>query len=129
MMQRRNFLRLMGSAPIAAPMAAKEAVAAKVSVATSGLVSPFDDRMVAVNPVPGGSYLQNLKNELAELLSGAKCEELRERSRPRSLDPDLAAMRSLSMSAAVEIQWERNVKKAIADRRSYLLACIRHETR
>jgi hypothetical protein len=116
---RRSFLKLIGVAPIAAPVAAQEA-AAKMGLrsmlgAAGGLGG---GRLVgyAQECAPAtGSHLDYLKSRLTRLLDPSYAEDMRRdiRGSITHLDPDLASMRGISPSAAMSIQLDRIVKRNI----------------
>jgi hypothetical protein len=117
---RRRFLRLMAAAPVAAPVVAREA-AQKAGIGAVGLgVDQF-------GPAVPGDGQSNASSEREWLLGWCKRvftseweEEKRREGRnwpPSRLDPDLAASRSLSLSAAMRIQQDRNIERRIASER------------
>lgn len=115
-MQRRSFLKFLGAAPVAAPVVAREAAArAGVSVGmpvTSALTG-------ASGAVMGGSISasKSWTDEAVRFLSAsaagkrdlARKEDFFRHEFGSRLDPDLASSRSLSLSAAIRIQRERNL--------------------
>lgn len=112
---RRGFLRLLGAAPIALPVAAREA-ASKVGVSTLGYGMPSGG-LHRGPPTEIGGDNEWIKQWAADAFSLARRAERWEeiRSNPvGTLDPDLACSRSLSMSAAIRIQRERNFERSIA---------------
>lgn len=116
---RRGFLRLIAAAPVAAPVVAREA-AQKAGVTALGYGMPM--------PPTGGQSIGNgtdwIRDWTREVFSAAWKEARWHefKSNPvGALDPDLASSKSLSLSAAVRIQRERNFARAIeGERRSAL---------
>ncbi len=118
---RRGFLKLMGAVPIAAPIAAKEAMLAASGVASGigvGAVTKYaeiaDSQVAGLKP--DGSWADHLRSRLAHYLSPEYRSQLLREEHPSRLDPDIAAMRSISPSAQIAIQRKRNVDKYLADR-------------
>lgn len=117
-MNRRGLLKLLGAAPIAAPVVAREA-ATKAGLAPLG--------MMAEGPY-GCSPSQASISETAwvtewcqRVFTKAWAEEKRREGKmgyPQRLDPDLASSRSLSLSAAMHIQREREIARRIERERA-----------
>jgi hypothetical protein len=110
MSTRRSVLRLIGLAPIAGPVAAKEAAASMGLSALTSVGSGLSAGMASVNygsPVGGENSWVN--RAIATFNSPAKQRELDARAKDyaRILDPDIAAMRSLSPAAAYHLQRAR----------------------
>lgn len=117
---RRRFLNLLGAAPVALPVAAKEA-AAKM-----GLESVTAASQPLMSSLPGESTASDLdwqekyfKSELRELFSSENVRQRKRMARAHShvLDADLAALRSMSPAVAYIKQQERNIERAIKDTR------------
>lgn len=104
---RRGFLKLLGAAPIAAPVVAKDA-AQKIGLegALGGNIGPHFDGPMGV---PDGDHRSWIKKALSRFWSPAQKRQRAESAEwmARRLDPDLASMRSLSPAAAYRIQYER----------------------
>jgi len=107
---RRGFLKLMPAAPLAATVAAKEAAATMglsgpINAANAGLVG--GSSLNFVNPVTDGTpwFVEAMKSFMSE--EAIERDRLHAKGRARILDPDLAAMRSLSPAQAYAIQVER----------------------
>lgn len=125
MSTRRNFLALVGMAPIAAPVAAKEAAAAM------GLAGPLGGMAANIGtmcaPSPGladdGSWA---RRALARMLSEEGKREIINDAKAyaRNLDADLAAMRSVSPAFAYRLQCDRNEAQITRHRRESLLRDI-----
>lgn len=112
---RRGFLRLLGAAPIALPVAAREA-ASKVGVSTLGYGMPSSGFAQGCVPSSGDDKGW-IKQWAIDAFSLAKRAERWEEIKDNpvgALDPDLACSRSLSMSAAIRIQRQRNFERSIA---------------
>lgn len=121
MIGRRQILKLFGMAPAALPVAARE-------IAKSNSIGSFTS-----NPgILGGSltastpsnddYLSHILKEIGKWAADGETlarKEVRFENIYR-LDPDIASMRSLSLSAAMRIQRDRLVKRYLEGQRSYL---------
>ena len=121
---RRKFLALVGMTPIAAPVAAKQAA---VAMGLSGPIGGAGDRvggpmLSGHGPIPVGpndwaiNALKRLASEdgQREIMQDAKAYA-------RTLDPDLAALRSVSPAFAFRRQRDRNEVEIMNHRRaSYL---------
>lgn len=123
---RRGFLRLLGAAPVALPVVAREAAT------KAGVGSGFSPDLLGTSaqvPMSGGTTEGEWITSVCKRVF-SKDWEAEERERMKrwhvgSLDPDLASSRSLSLSAAVNIQRQRNIERRIAAgredaKRSYL---------
>jgi hypothetical protein len=115
---RRSFLKLIGVAPIAAPVAAQEA-AAKMglsgALALGETARHYGGEVAQCLPEDPGSHRKWLLKELAELDSRERRSEYRrqERHDARILDSDLASMRSVSPASAYSFQLDRCVDRQI----------------
>lgn len=117
---RRGFLRLIAAAPVVAPVAAREA-AQKAGIGVVGL------GVDAYSSGPNASIGSAPSDEREWLTSWCKrvftdeweAEKRREGKAwlPARLDPDLASSRSLSLSAALLIQRDRDIERRIARER------------
>lgn len=123
--KRRGFLALLGTAPIAAPVALKEAAAQMGVVSSAGPLAVHTADLIgasACQPSIGNNSW--VAEAIKQLASPQKQAEFNERAKrdARLLDPDLAACRSLSVSAAYRLQVERCRKRIEANERSWLLS-------
>lgn len=112
-MNRRGLLRLLGAAPVALPVVAREA-AAKAGIGTLGLAAP------AYPSQPCGSAEdESWVGDWVKRVFSKEFEKEAQRNvgSVGTLDPDLASSRSFSISTAVRIQRERNVTRYIAGER------------
>jgi len=108
-LDRRNFLGVAATSPFAAKEIAKKAIEEAQMQATGASV--FSDSIYTNVYVPDPSpTTRSLWEAIAELgVPDWKKEDLREDAkRNRTLDPDIASMRSLSLSAKMRRQWNRN---------------------
>jgi catalase (peroxidase I) len=117
---RRGFLRLMAAAPVAAPVVAREA-AQKAGLGVVGLgVDQFGPGSSGCVPANPSSERDWLMSWCKQVFTAEWEEEKRREGKswwPSKLDPDLAASRSLSLSAAMRIQQDRNIERRIASER------------
>ena len=108
-MNRRNFLGVAATSPLAAKEIAKRALE-EAQMQASGM-SVYSDSLYTGVHVPDPSpSMRSLWEAISELgVPEWKHEDLREDARRnRTLDPDIAGMRSLSLNAKMRKQWERN---------------------
>lgn len=122
---RRSFLKLIGAAPIAGPVVAKEA-AAKMGMGTllGGAASLSGETMDAGYSISLDKETNMLgwcKAELRNVFSDKNVSAVRQsiirNGDARILDSDLAAMRSASPAAAYQIQIDRCVARRLEDER------------
>lgn len=122
MSTRRGFLRLIGAAPVAAPVALKEAAV------SMGLSGPIGMGAAALGGIPAnGGYPIGpdkgwLMKQLTELYSPQKQDEFHQQARhmARVLDADIAALRSISPARAYQMQIERAVAQLTANEKSWI---------
>lgn len=110
---RRGLLRMMPGLPAAARAAKQAAEQALTGVAVSRVPHPYDD---AIEPsiygrARRGKRLLQLFKSLG-LPDWKKREIRRDARRNRILDPDIAALHSISVSAKINMQWRRNEARA-----------------
>lgn len=124
---RRSFLRLMGAAPVGVPVAMKEA-ATKMGMGGLTQFAPTAPSLYGgectIPGPPPQDHGQRLKDALAFIGSDDWLDRERRQARftARALDPDLAAMRSLSPSAAYQLQIERIVADNLEREKASILA-------
>ena len=109
---RRNFFGVAAASPLAAKEAAQKAIeAAEMEISGMSLTSD--------SLYPGVSYAdfddddgptRSLWDALKELgiPDGKKDDLWDDATRSRTIDPDIASMRSLSLNAKLRMQWQRN---------------------
>lgn len=108
-LNRRSFLGVAATSPLAAKEIAKKALEEAQMQATG--VSMYSDSIYTGVHVPDVSpNMRSLWDAIRDLgVPDWKKEDMREDARrSRTLDPDIASMRSLSLSAKLRRQWERN---------------------
>lgn len=112
MLARRRFLSLLGAAPAAIPVIAKEA-AAKLGLegALGGMLGPhtLPPCLPSVDSCGIGTSEHWAKQAMRKFWSPTKKRERAETidGSARRLDPDLASMRSISPAAAYQLQRAR----------------------
>ena len=122
---RRGFLKAVAAAPVAAPVVAKEAAAKMGMGGGAGLIGGANYAMppsaypMAV-PEDRGSYLNRM---LKELDSGDRDHDIANDAKyaGRTLDCDLASLRSVSVSFAYQTQRARHVVEIKRQRRESIL--------
>lgn len=113
-LNRRNFLGVAATSPLAAKEIAKKAIE-EAQMQASG-ISLYDDSLYTgvhvPDPVPN---MRSLWEALSEMgVPDWKREDLREDARRnRTLDPDIASMRSMSLGAKMRRQWQRNYETLV----------------
>lgn len=122
---RRGFLRLIAAAPVAAPVVAREA-AQKAGISSLAAGMPEAPYGGATGAHSGeGDWI---KDTCKRVFSREWEETRREQMMtylPNRLDPDLASSRSLSLSAALLIQRDRNIERNIECERADALRSFR----
>lgn len=116
---RRGFLRLIAAAPVAAPVVAREA-AQKAGVGSIGAVMDAYPTGSSGNQASSGGEREWLASWCKSVFSAEwEAEKRREGKnwQPSRLDPDLASSRSLSLSAAMRIQQDRDIERRISRER------------
>lgn len=126
-MIRRTFLKALLGAPAAAPVIAREA-AQKAHVSTG--IGSLANIQGPSNPRSGGglSLLDDARRQLADLATDDTRARFLRETTTHQLDPDLAASRSLSLSAALRIQRERDWRRFRDWRADGLMALIANLT-
>lgn len=120
-MNRRGFLKALAGAVAAGPRAASAAVQEAEKLVLEGL--PGDSVIPSVGswgPAPAQSSLVWATRGLARLTNPMYREHIRSQIGVSRLDPDLASMRSMSLSVKVGIQQERNYHRALENEKTYL---------
>lgn len=113
-LDRRNFLGVAATSPFAAKEIAKKAIEEAQMQATGASV--FSDSIYTNVYVPDETpNMRSLWEAISEMgVPDWKRADLREDAkRNRTLDPDIASMRSLSLNAKMRMQWERNYETLV----------------
>lgn len=125
-MNRRFFLGAAAVSPLTAKEAAQAAVedAQRLAQMEAAGISTYSDSIYSSIPVPEETpTTRGLWEFIREVgMPDWKREDLMaDARRSRTLDPDIAALRSVSLSAKMNMQWERNyqflVKRAFEQMR------------
>ena len=121
-MIRRSFLKLMGASPVALPVIARESTAAALTgnsiSGITGLVSASGIRNYILNDDD-----KDYKNSVRELVRAQNRNKLSKYDiEVIRLDPDLACMKSFSLSAVMRIQSERNIARKKIEIKEYIRA-------
>lgn len=126
-LNRRKFFGLLPGAVVGGKAAAAQA--ATELAETMALGKPALSGAIGYAngaPYPGGNPANNIdwaRNALKRLTSHERERRAREWSVTR-LDPDLAVNRSMSLSAKILIQKDRDIERSFANERSYLEGVI-----
>lgn len=126
MSNRRGFLKLLGMAPVAGPVAAKEAA---VSMGLEGVIagaSMVGGAMPSGSPIASGE-VDWLRERIRDHVSGESDAEYKANARhdARRLDPDLAALRSVSPAWAYTRQVERAYQRNRQSQETWLSKAAR----
>ncbi len=121
-MNRRFFLGAAAMSPLTAREAAEKAMeeAARLAQMEAAGISTFADSIPSYVPVPDPMpEKRGLWDFIRDVgMPDWKHEDLKaDARRSRTLDPDIASLKSVSLSAKMNMQWERNyaflVKRAM----------------
>lgn len=126
--KRRAFFGFAAGAAVAGPQVAK-AAAAKVAEdlalgsGANALLTSAQQPLGYGGPISGGPIDQIMRaNTMLEKIAGmtaAKRAEIKRRLHVGALDPDLAAYRSMSIGARIEMQRERQFERMVAERKGF----------
>lgn len=110
---RRKFLGAAAASPLAAKEVAQRAMEAaqEASFMQSSGITTYGDSLYTSTYVPDVSHeMRSLWDALKDLgIPDWKREDLRDDAkRSRTLDPDIASMKSLTLNAKMRKQWDRN---------------------
>lgn len=124
MMKRRGFLGFIGGAAVAGPSMAKQAMAQGMEAMSVGptlssmgyaINAPISRTDSAVGPTDGPyDAVRWAKRDLARFFGKSAERLLKERldTHVGYLDPDIAVMRSLSLTTKIRMQRDRNFERA-----------------
>ena len=110
---RRMFFGLMAASPVAAQAVAQDAQLRMAGITRLG-ASPID----AAAPSTADESFQKL-GSFGEWLTKAGDGLRNEAKEIRALDPDIMSFRSMSLSAKIQMQRERNYQALLVDRRNW----------
>lgn len=113
-LNRRNFLGAAAISPLTAKEVAKSAVE-KMEMEASGISMYSDSLYTGIHASVEDPPMRTLWEAIREMgIPDWKREDLMDDARRnRTLDPDIASMRSLSLSAKMRMQWDRNYKTLV----------------
>lgn len=117
-LNRRNFLGVAATSPLAAKEIAKRAIE-EAQLNATGISLHSDSMYTAIHVPDVTPTMRSLWEAIADLgVPDWKAEDLRDDARrSRTLDPDIASMQSMSLGAKMRKQWDRNydtlVKRAL----------------
>lgn len=113
-LDRRKFLGVAATSPLAAKEIAKKAIE-EAQMQASGISFYSDGLYTDINIPDVAPDMRSLWEAFKALgVPDWKSEDLREDARRcRTLDPDIAAMRSLSLDAKMRRQWNRNYERLV----------------
>jgi hypothetical protein len=107
---RRSFFGVAVASPFAAKEAAKKVIEQAATMQSSGVSYYSDSVYTGISTSSVNGPMRSLWEAIRDMgVPDWKREDLREDSRrSRTLDPDLAAMKSFSLSSKMRMQWQRN---------------------
>lgn len=130
-MNRRGFLGLLGATPFAAKKAAAEAVSSLVGISGPMAIPSGGDVPASLGSLSssrgGPDDVEWATKQLSRFLNPKNLERMRKNIVVTRLDPDLASMQSMSLSARMAIQKERRLQETIDSERSWLERMIEGE--
>ncbi len=108
-LNRRGFLGAAAVSPLTAKEAAKKALE-QMEMEASGIGLYSDSMSTYISTSTPEPPMRSLWEAISDIgIPDWKKEDLWEDARrSRTLDPDLASMRSISLSAKMQMQWQRN---------------------
>lgn len=117
---RRSFFGVAAASPFAAREAAKKVVeeASRLQASqmfSSGVSYHSDSIYTGISTSSVNGPMRNLWDAIRDMgVPDWKREDLREDARRnRTLDPDIAGLRSFSLTAKMRLQWQRNYERLI----------------
>lgn len=109
-LNRRSFFGVAVASPFAAKEAAKKMIEEGAQMQAGGISYYSDSLYTGVSTSSVGGPVKSLWEAIKDIgVPDWKRADLREDARrSRTLDPDIAAMKSFSLNAKLRKQWERN---------------------
>lgn len=126
-MKRRGFFGVMAGAAVAGPSMAKQAVSSLSELAVTGNGNSIGQAIgisgYAKQAIDGGSIISELdyaKTALGKIvgITASQRAKFKRQQHVSQLDPDIASYRSLSLSAKIDMQRDRQLDAYINDRKS-----------
>lgn len=117
-LNRRSFFGVAVASPLAAKEAAQKVIDEAASAATfeaSGMSMYGDSLYSGISVSDDDGPMRNIWDAIKDIgIPDWKKDDLQEDARrSRTLDPDIATMKSFSPSAKLRMQWERNYKTLV----------------
>ena len=119
-LNRRSFFGVAVASPFAAKEAASKVIEQAAQMEAGGIGLYTDSLYTGIAATGDDSPMRSIWDAIKDVgIPEWKREDLRDDARrSRTLDPDIAVMKSFSLSAKMRMQWERNyqtlVDRAIA---------------
>ena len=109
-LNRRSFFGVAVASPFAAKEAALKAIEHASTMQSSGVSYYNDSLYTGISTSSVNGPMRSLWDAIRDMgVPDWKREDLREDSRrSRTLDPDLAAMKSFALGTKMRMQWQRN---------------------
>lgn len=112
---RRSFFGVAAVSPFAAKEAATKAIEQAAQMEAGGFDIYGDSLYTGISTVDDDGPMRSLWDAIRDIgIPDWKKDDLRDDARrSRTLDPDIAAMKSFSLSAKMRMQWERNYETLV----------------
>lgn len=109
-LNRRSFFGVAVASPFAAKEAAQKVIEQAAQMDAGGIGLYSDSLYTGIATSVDDGPMRSLWDAIKDIgMPDWKKDDLREDARrSRTLDPDIAAMKSFSLSAKMRMQWERN---------------------
>jgi hypothetical protein len=115
-LNRRSFFGVAVASPFAAKEAASKVIEQTAQMEAGGIGLYSDSLYTGIAATGDDGPMRSIWDAIKDIgIPEWKREDLRDDARrSRTLDPDIAAMKSFSLSAKMRMQWERNYQTLIA---------------
>lgn len=114
-LNRRSFFGVAVASPFAAKEAAQKVIEQAAQMDAGGIGLYSDSLYTGIATSGDDGPMRSLWDAIKDIgMPDWKKDDLREDSRrSRTLDPDIAAMKSFSLQAKMRMQWERNYQTLV----------------
>jgi hypothetical protein len=114
-LNRRSFFGVAVASPFAAKEAASKVIEQAAQMEAGGIGLYSDSLYTGIAATGDDGPMRSIWDAIKDIgIPDWKREDLRDDARrSRTLDPDIAAMKSFSLSAKMRLQWERNYQTLV----------------
>ncbi|MGE3247553.1 MAG: hypothetical protein AB7F96_22590 [Beijerinckiaceae bacterium] len=114
-LNRRSFFGVAVASPFAAKEAAQKVIEQAAQMDAGGISYYSDSLYTGISASSDEGPMRSLWDAIKDIgMPDWKRDDLREDARrSRTLDPDIAAMKSFSLSAKMRMQWDRNYRTLV----------------